>query len=200
MPLGGRRVISTPRHYAYLKIAEGCNNRCHYCAIPLIRGPLRSRPLDDCVAEAQLAGRGGRPGADRRCPGPHRLRRGSGASTGAVCELLDASQRQVEGLRWIRVLYAYPERVTDGFIAAMAPQRKGSALSRFAHPAHATSEILRNDEPPGRPQGDRVIRHPPGCGRPSQSDAAHHPDRRLSPARPRSSIAELCDFVRTSQV
>ena len=53
MPLGGRRVISTPQHYAYLKIAEGCNNRCHYCAIPLIRGPLRSRPLEDCVAEAK---------------------------------------------------------------------------------------------------------------------------------------------------
>ena len=59
MPLGGARVISTPRHYAYLKIAEGCNNRCHYCAIPLIRGPLRSRPLADCVAEARwLAGEG----------------------------------------------------------------------------------------------------------------------------------------------
>ena len=43
LPLGGKRVISTPRHYAYLKIAEGCNHRCHYCAIPLIRGPLRSR-------------------------------------------------------------------------------------------------------------------------------------------------------------
>ena len=59
MELGGARVISTPRHYAYLKIAEGCNNRCHYCAIPLIRGPLRSRPIDDCVAEARwLAGEG----------------------------------------------------------------------------------------------------------------------------------------------
>lgn len=59
LPLGGKRVISTPAHYAYLKIAEGCNNRCHYCAIPLIRGPLRSRPLADCVAEARwLAGKG----------------------------------------------------------------------------------------------------------------------------------------------
>ena len=42
-PLGGKRVIGTPAHYAYLKIAEGCNNRCHYCAIPGIRGPLHSR-------------------------------------------------------------------------------------------------------------------------------------------------------------
>ena len=48
-PLGGKRVIGTPAHYAYLKIAEGCNNRCHYCAIPGIRGPLRSREMADCV-------------------------------------------------------------------------------------------------------------------------------------------------------
>ena len=78
MELGGARVISTPRHYAYLKIAEGCNNRCHYCAIPLIRGPLRSRPIDDCVAGSSLAGRGGRERADPGGAGPHRLRRGLG--------------------------------------------------------------------------------------------------------------------------
>ena len=53
LALGGKRVISTPAHYAYLKIAEGCNNRCHYCAIPLIRGPLRSRRVEDCVAGAR---------------------------------------------------------------------------------------------------------------------------------------------------
>ena len=52
-PLGGKRVIGTPAHYAYLKIAEGCNNRCHYCAIPGIRGPLHSRDMADCVAEAR---------------------------------------------------------------------------------------------------------------------------------------------------
>ena len=59
LPLGGERVVSTPRHYAYLKIAEGCNNCCHYCAIPSIRGPLRSRTVEDCVAEARwLAAQG----------------------------------------------------------------------------------------------------------------------------------------------
>ena len=55
----GQAVIGTPAHYAYLKIAEGCNNRCHYCAIPGIRGPLRSRDMADCLAEARwLAGEG----------------------------------------------------------------------------------------------------------------------------------------------
>ena len=122
MPLGGDRVISTPRHYAYLKIAEGCNNRCHYCAIPLIRGPLRSRPLDDCVAEAKwLASEGVRElivvAQDPTAYGE------DWGKPGAICDLLDALNG-IEGLRWIRVLYAYPERITDDFIAAMTRNDK----------------------------------------------------------------------------
>ena len=54
MPLGGCRDISTPKHYAYLKIAERCSDCCAYCAIPLIRGGLRSRTLEDCVEEAKF--------------------------------------------------------------------------------------------------------------------------------------------------
>ncbi|MDD4849418.1 MAG: 30S ribosomal protein S12 methylthiotransferase RimO [Gemmiger sp.] len=122
MPLGGARVISTPRHYAYLKIAEGCNNRCHYCAIPLIRGPLRSRPLEDCLAEARwLAGEGVKElilvAQDPTAYGEDI------GKAGLVCQLLD-ELNGIEGLRWIRVLYAYPERITDDFIAAMARNAK----------------------------------------------------------------------------
>ena len=122
MPLGGARVISTPRHYAYLKIAEGCNNRCHYCAIPLIRGPLRSRPLEDCVAEARwLAGEGVRElilvAQDPTAYGE------DWGKPGAVCELLDRLQ-EIDGIRWIRILYAYPERISDAFIAAMVRNTK----------------------------------------------------------------------------
>ena len=121
-PLGGKRVIGTPAHYAYLKIAEGCNNRCHYCAIPLIRGPLRSRPLADCVAEARwLAGEGVKElivvAQDPTAYGEDWGRPGS------ICELLDALNA-VEGLVWIRVLYAYPERITDAFIAALKRNTK----------------------------------------------------------------------------
>ena len=99
MPLGGARIISTPQHYAYLKIAEGCNNRCHYCAIPLIRGPLRSRPLEDCVAEARwLAGEGVKElivvAQDPTAYGEDWGR------PGAVCGLLDALQA-IDGIRWI---------------------------------------------------------------------------------------------------
>ena len=122
MQLGGARVISTPRHYAYLKIAEGCNNGCYYCAIPLIRGALRSRDINDCVAEARwLAGEGVRElilvAQDPTAYGE------DWGKPGAICELLDKLQ-QVDGIRWIRILYAYPERISDAFIAAMVRNTK----------------------------------------------------------------------------
>ena len=122
MRLGGARVISTPRHYAYLKIAEGCNNGCYYCAIPLIRGALRSREINDCVAEARwLAGEGVRElilvAQDPTAYGEDWGR------PGAICELLDRLQ-EIDGIRWIRILYAYPERISDAFIAAMVRNTK----------------------------------------------------------------------------
>ena len=122
MPLGGARVISTPGHYAYLKIAEGCNNRCHYCAIPLIRGPLRSRPIDDCVAEARWLASEGVKELILVAQDPTAYGEDWGRP-GAVCELLDKLQT-IAGLKWIRVLYAYPERISDEFIAAMVRNTK----------------------------------------------------------------------------
>ncbi len=139
MPLGGKRVISTPHHYAYLKIAEGCNNRCHYCAIPLIRGPLRSRTIADVLAEARfLASEGVREliivaqditdfGADR--------------GEIEIAALLDALN-SVEGIEWIRLLYAYPERISDTFIAAMVRNEK--VLHYLDVPIqHINSEMLQ---------------------------------------------------------
>lgn len=140
-PLGGKRVIGTPGHYAYLKIAEGCNNRCHYCAIPLIRGPLRSRELADCVAEARwLAGEGVRElilvAQDPTAYGE------DWGKPGSICTLLD-KLNAIPGLEWIRVMYAYPERITDDFIAAM--QRNEKVLPYLDLPIqHCNDEILRN--------------------------------------------------------
>ena len=140
LPLGGKRVISTPPHYAYLKIAEGCNNRCHYCAIPLIRGPLRSRSIPELVAEANfLAGEGVQElilvaqditdfGADR--------------GKIEIEALLDALNA-VPGIVWIRLLYAYPERITDSFIDAM--KRNDKVLHYLDVPIqHINSDVLRN--------------------------------------------------------
>ena len=117
MALGGPRVISTPRHYAYLKIAEGCNNHCYYCAIPYIRGRLRSRPLEDCLAEARwLAGEGVK---ELVVVAQDITAYGDDWGENSICRLMEELNK-VEGLVWIRFLYAYPERVTDEFIATMA--------------------------------------------------------------------------------
>ena len=69
------RIVSTPGHYAYIKVADGCDNRCSFCAIPSIRGRYRSRDMDSVLSEAQnLAGQGGK-GVDPDCPGHQPLRR-----------------------------------------------------------------------------------------------------------------------------
>ena len=116
LPLEGKRIVSTPRHYAYLKVAEGCNNRCSYCAIPLIRGPLRSRTLADVLEEARwLASEGVK---ELILVAQDITAFGDDRGQNETAALLDALQ-QVDGIVWIRLLYAYPERVTDEFIAAM---------------------------------------------------------------------------------
>ncbi|MFR5909077.1 MAG: 30S ribosomal protein S12 methylthiotransferase RimO [Gemmiger formicilis] len=122
MPLAVPASSRPARHYAYLKIAEGCNNGCYYCAIPLIRGALRSREINDCVAEARwLAGEGVRElilvAQDPTAYGE------DWGKPGAICELLDRLQ-EIDGIRWIRVLYAYPERISDEFIAALVRNTK----------------------------------------------------------------------------
>ena len=140
-PLGGKRVIGTPAHYAYLKIAEGCNNRCHYCAIPGIRGPLHSRDMADCVAEARwLAGEGVKElivvAQDPTAYGE------DWGKPGSICELLDKLNK-VPGLEWIRIMYAYPERITDEFIAAM--KRNEKVVPYLDLPIqHCNDTILKN--------------------------------------------------------
>ena len=139
MPLGGARVISTPPHYAYLKIAEGCNNGCYYCAIPLIRGGLRSRVMSDCVAEAKWLADQGVQELIVVAQDPTAYGEDWG-KPGSICQLLD-QLNAVEGIRWIRILYAYPERITDEFVAAL--QRNEKVLPYLDLPIqHCNDEIL----------------------------------------------------------
>ena len=122
LPLEGGRIQSTEYYYAYLKIAEGCDNRCTYCAIPMIRGGYRSRKIENLVEEAkELAGNGVKEliviaqdttkyGCDLY--GEYKL-----------AELLRELCR-VDGLEWIRVLYCYPEAITDELIDVFASEPK----------------------------------------------------------------------------
>ena len=117
------RILTTPEHYAYIKIAEGCDNRCSYCIIPYLRGKYRSRSMDDVLYEARLlAGNGvkellvvaqdtSRYGTD--LPGHKRL----------LPELL----RQlcaIDGFQWIRIHYAYPDEIDDELIQVIAQEPK----------------------------------------------------------------------------
>ena len=117
------RIVTTPEHYAFIKIAEGCDNRCSYCVIPSLRGKFRSRQMDDVLYEARLLAASGvkelivvaqdtsRYGTD--LPGHKRL----------LPELLRQMCR-IEGLEWIRVHYVYPDEIDDDFIDVMATEPK----------------------------------------------------------------------------
>ena len=117
------RVLTTPEHYAFIKIAEGCDNRCSYCVIPYLRGKFRSRQMDDVLYEARLLAASGvkelivvaqdtsRYGTD--LPGHKRL----------LPELL-RQLCQIEELHWIRVHYVYPDEIDDEFIEVMATEPK----------------------------------------------------------------------------
>ena len=117
------RILTTPEHYAYIKIAEGCDNRCSYCIIPYLRGKFRSRQMDDVLYEARLLAASGvkelivvaqdtsRYGTD--LPGHQRL----------LPELL-RQLCQIEELKWVRVHYVYPDEIDDEFIDVMAQEPK----------------------------------------------------------------------------
>ena len=117
------RILTTPEHYAFLKIAEGCDNRCAYCIIPYLRGKFRSRQMDDVLYEARLLASSGvkelivvaqdtsRYGTD--LPGNQRL----------LPELL-RELCKIEDLHWIRVHYVYPDEIDDAFIDVMAEEPK----------------------------------------------------------------------------
>ena len=140
LPLGGPRVIGTPRHYAWLKIAEGCSNCCSYCAIPQIRGPFRSRPMEDCLAEAEwLAAQDVK---ELVLVAQDVTAYGDDLGENQLPALLDALEK-IEGIRWIRLLYAYPERINKALADAMLRNKK--VLPYLDIPIqHCDDEILRS--------------------------------------------------------
>ncbi len=114
----GPRPLSTPRHIAYLKISEGCDQRCTFCVIPQLRGPQRSRTLEDLVAEAARLAAGGV--RELNVIGQDTTAYGADLpGQPALADLLEALD-QVAGLSWIRVQYTYPRRWTDRLIETWA--------------------------------------------------------------------------------
>ncbi len=119
--IGGRRIVSTET-YAYIKIAEGCSNHCTFCAIPGIRGKYRSRPMESIIDEAKWLAKVGY--REIILIAQDTSRYGEDLyGTQKLAELLKELCK-IDGLKWIRTLYCYPERITDELIDVVATEPK----------------------------------------------------------------------------
>jgi ribosomal protein S12 methylthiotransferase len=190
----GPRLRVTPRHYAYLRIAEGCDNRCHYCQIPRIRGPLRSRPMDAVLAEAdELIADGAREliliGQDTTS---------YGRDLGGEPRLADLLRRLrgTDGLRWLRLMYTHPAHLGEGVIGVL---REGRPLLPYVDlpVQHASDAIL---ERMGRPTSRADLTDLVGRIR----DAVPGVVLRTSvivgfPGETEAEFAELLDFIRKTR-
>ena len=117
------RILTTPEHYAYIKIAEGCDNRCSYCIIPYLRGKYRSRAMDDVLYEARLLAQGGV--KELLVVAQDTSRYGTDLTGGK--SLLPELLRElckIEGFEWIRIHYTYPDEINDELIDVMAMEPK----------------------------------------------------------------------------
>lgn len=141
LPMEGGRIQSTPFYTAYIKIAEGCDNCCSYCAIPLIRGHFRSRQPDEIVKEAeQLAASGVK---ELNVIAQDTTRYGEDLFGEPYLAKLLKRLCKIDGFKWIRVLYCYPDRVTDELIDVIAEEDK--IVKYIDIPLqHCNGEVLKN--------------------------------------------------------
>ena len=147
LPLNGGRILSTPTHYAYLKIAEGCSNSCSYCVIPQIRGRYRSRRQCDILKEAaELTDSGVKEliiiAQDTTAYGRELEKKTTLA--GLLRELV-----KIENLWKVRLLYTYPEHITDELIDTIAEEEKIAKYIDIPF-QHANNEILKAMNRKGR--------------------------------------------------
>ena len=118
----GDRIISTLPFFTYLKIAEGCSNCCTYCAIPMIRGKYRSVPMEDVLAEAKKLAENGI--TELVLIAQDTSRYGEDLYGESRLPQLLKELCKIEGLKWIRTLYCYPERITDELLDTIAEEEK----------------------------------------------------------------------------
>ena len=140
LPLDGQRILTTPQHWAYLKIGDGCSNRCTYCTIPSIRGNMRSREMENIIEEAkQLAESGVKEliliAQDTTSYGLDLY------GELKLPELLNELCK-IDSIEWIRLLYCYPDRITDELIETIKTQDK--VVNYIDLPLqHADDKILK---------------------------------------------------------
>lgn len=134
------RYISTPKHMAYLKIGEGCDNKCTYCIIPKLRGKYRSRKMEDIIAEAK----------DLAAKGVKEVVVIAQDTTKYGCDLYGKEMlpqlleelANIEGIKWIRIMYSYPESITEELVKVM--KKYDNICNYFDMPIqHASNKILK---------------------------------------------------------
>jgi ribosomal protein S12 methylthiotransferase len=122
LSLDGERILANAPWFAYLKIAEGCDNRCAYCAIPDIRGAFRSRPMERIIAEAQSLAQSGV--KELNIVAQDTTRYGEDLYKKPMLPKLLDELCAIEEIKWIRLLYCYPERISDELIDTVANHDK----------------------------------------------------------------------------
>jgi len=186
------RVLSTPRHYAYIKIAEGCDHPCTFCVIPQYRGPFRSRRFESVVSEAaRLFRQGVREvnliGQDTTCYGED-----LGLKDGLALLLERLSTIETPGARWIRFLYAYPNKITQKLLDTIAA--RDSLVKYIDMPLqHASASVLKRMKRGGSGEIflkllDRIRRTVPGIAIRTSFITGF-------PGETAADFEELCQFV-----
>ncbi len=122
LPLSGERILGGYPFSTYLKVAEGCNNCCTYCAIPKIRGQMRSRTIEDCVAEAKHLAENGV--TELIVVAQDTTAYGEDLYGESKLPQLLRELCKIEKLRWIRTLYTYPDKITDELLEVIKTEKK----------------------------------------------------------------------------
>lgn len=154
LPLDGERMLFTPPHWAYLKIAEGCDNRCAYCAIPGIRGDFRSRTIESVVDEAKsLVNRGVK---EIILVAQDTTKYGQDLYGEYSLDKLLKELVKIDGLEWIRLFYCYPQRITDSLIDVIANEDKVCKYIDIPL-QHSDTTVLKNMNRVGDGNDYRVL-------------------------------------------
>ena len=141
LSIEGERLLTTPPHYAYIKVAEGCDNKCAYCAIPMIRGPFRSRTMESIVTEVEnLAEMGVK---EFNIIAQDTTRYGEDLYGKPMLAELIRRIAKIEKVHWIRILYCYPERITDELLDVIAAEDKVCKYMDIPI-QHASGKVLKS--------------------------------------------------------
>ena len=189
--LGGERILTTPEYMAYIKIAEGCDNYCSYCAIPSIRGRFKSRPVEDIIKEAEeLADIG----VKELCIVAQDTTRYGEDLYGAykLPELLNRLCG-IADIKWIRLLYCYPDKITDELVETIKNQEK--ILKYIDMPIqHINDDILKSMNRSGKSEAiksaiDKLRKNIPGITIRTTVITGF-------PGETKEQFGELCEFIK----